>query len=367
MFFSRPPKFLIHFNDGAFVKQLDGNKNYSVRFLNRGMVVFKSSLTRGHWVKTNQRYRIPWLIEILHQHSEVIITHGFSLKDKKVRVNIDSKCLGDTLAWLPQVERFAQQNPATDVFVSQFLSGLGFKRQYPSLRFINPDSESSDYYATFCIGFYFDDIQDYHPADPRLVPLGQVASDILGIKYEEKRPRLTVKNRSRPFVRPYVCIATQSTAGCKLWQHENGWQSVINYLKSKGLSVVVIQKEPCEYQGVINKTGDLPLQDRMTDLQYCEFFIGLGSGLSWLAWALKKRVILISGFSLPYSEFTKNCIRINNDKVCHGCWNSTKHIFNRDDWNWCPEQKGTLRHFECTRTIQPEQVYKAIDRLIRND
>ena len=44
-------------------------------------------------------------------------------------------------------------------------------------------------------------------------------------------------------------------------------------------------------------------QDRITDIFNCDFFIGLGSGLSWLAWALDRKVILISSFSAPYSEF----------------------------------------------------------------
>jgi hypothetical protein len=28
--------------------------------------------------------------------------------------------------------------------------------------------------------------------------------------------------------------------------------------------------------GVINKTGNLPLQERITDILHCDFFIGLG-------------------------------------------------------------------------------------------
>jgi autotransporter strand-loop-strand O-heptosyltransferase len=38
-------------------------------------------------------------------------------------------------------------------------------------------------------------------------------------------------------------------------------------------------------------------------LRHASFFIGLGSGLSWLAWASGIPVVLISGFSLPNSEF----------------------------------------------------------------
>ena len=35
--------------------------------------------------------------------------------------------------------------------------------------------------------------------------------------------------------------------------------------------------------GVIDKSGDLPLEDRIGDLKNAELFIGTSSGLSWLA------------------------------------------------------------------------------------
>ena len=69
MIFSLPPKFLIHFNDGAFVEQLEGNKNYTVQFINNGVIELSSKISRGDWFKTNLRYRIPWCIKIVDQNS----------------------------------------------------------------------------------------------------------------------------------------------------------------------------------------------------------------------------------------------------------------------------------------------------------
>ena len=66
----------------------------------------------------------------------------------------------------------------------------------------------------------------------------------------------------------------------------------------------------------LDKTGTIDLKERIQDLTNCDFFIGLGSGLSWLAWACKKPVILISGFSSPDSEFYTP-YRVHNDKVCN--------------------------------------------------
>ena len=87
-------------------------------------------------------------------------------------------------------------------------------------------------------------------------------------------------------------------------------------------------------------------------------FVGISSGLSWLAWALDVKVCMISGFTWEFVEFDCD-IRIINKSVCSGCW--TWAEFDRGDWNWCPQWKGTERHFECTKTIEPTRVLDEIE------
>ena len=95
-------------------------------------------------------------------------------------------------------------------------------------------------------------------------------------------------------------------------------------------------------------------------IKNAKLFIGVGSGLSWLSWALGTKTIMISGFSYPYTEF-KDCIRLfNEDKnVCSGCFN--RHWLNPGDWDWCPDHKGTDKMFECTKTIEIPTVIAAIN------
>jgi ADP-heptose:LPS heptosyltransferase len=62
---------------------------------------------------------------------------------------------------------------------------------------------------------------------------------------------------------------------------------------------------------VVNVTGDISLIDRMVDLYHCEFFIGVSSGLAWLAWALGKHVVMISDVTPSDHEFYTDCTRIN--------------------------------------------------------
>jgi autotransporter strand-loop-strand O-heptosyltransferase len=164
--------------------------------------------------------------------------------------------------------------------------------------------------------------------------------------------------------KPYVCIATHSTAGAKFWHREGGWQQVIDHLREKGFEVAVIQKEPTDLNNVLDWSGESPLKERMNQLHHAEFFIGLGSGLSWLAWAMKKKVIMISGFSDPFAEFQLDCERVINRKVCNSCWNDTSIQFDKGDWWWCPRLKGTERYFECSKQISPEDVLERVDKIL---
>jgi hypothetical protein len=102
-------------------------------------------------------------------------------------------------------------------------------------------------------------------------------------------------------------------------------------------------------------------QDRIDQLAESKLFIGLGSGLSWLAWSTGIDTILISGFSEPYAEF-KATERIINENVCHGCFNNVK--LDPSDWNWCPSFKNTDKQFICTKEISPTQVIDAINKVL---
>ena len=108
--------------------------------------------------------------------------------------------------------------------------------------------------------------------------------------------------------------------------------------------------------GIINKTGNIPIEDRIVDLKYAKMFIGVSSGLSWLAWSVGTPVVLISGFTSPFFEF-KSKIRIHNKNVCNSCLNDVNFEFDRVNWNWCPKNKD----FECTRKITVNMVIERIE------
>jgi autotransporter strand-loop-strand O-heptosyltransferase len=169
--------------------------------------------------------------------------------------------------------------------------------------------------------------------------------------------------KEKPYNEKYICIATNSTAGCKLWNNPNGWTELVKYLKDLDYKIINISKDGDKLDGVINLKDDSML-NTMNVIHHSEFVIGLSSGLSWLSWALNKHVVMISNFTEPDHEFTINCTRITNPFVCNGCWNNPMFKFDKGDWNWCPEHKNTERHFECHKSITSEMVINQIQHLI---
>ena len=353
-----------HFVNGPFVEVISSDQPLLVEFIANGQVIHAGQVEAGQWIRASRCWFCNWQISVSSQTGDELYVHEFNSKDQNIRVYLDSKSLGDTLAWIPQVERFAEAHPEATVYVSYHWPNLIDESAYPNLVFIPPDAELSPCYATYSIGYYFDDIDNHHPHDPRTISLQTVASDILGLSASERRPKLM--RQSDPEIKRArrVTIATTSTAACKYWLHEGGWQEIIDWLRDEGYEVMVIQKEPTELLRIIDNSGNHPISERIRQIEASDFFIGLASGLSWLAWALEKPVLMISGFSLPKTEFRSNCERIINSDVCHGCWNDIQFTFSRNEWDWCPRHAKTMRQHECSYAISTEMVMSGAQRLI---
>ena len=354
----------------------DNPTKYSVNFINQntGDVIYENIITNNMWCKTNIQYFIDYLIKVTDVDTkEVVFEHKYNAENQKVYIHLASSALGDTLSWVPQLEEFRTTHKC-ELVISTFHNEM-FESKYPDIKFVSPGTEIFDLYAMYEVGWHYgeDGKVDYskNPLNFRKNPLSKTASDILGINYKEVKPRHTFKNTGPTIEGDYVCIAPHASSHAKYWNYKGGWQNVIDYLNSKGYKVVMITQEPLgdkwhdsklggTLTNVIDKTGDFPLSESANDLMNAKAFIGLGSGLSWLSWAVDCPTILISGFSEAYSEF-EDCERISApaDK-CGGCFNFTR--LDAGDWEWCPEHKDSPRHFECTKSITSQIVIDAVDR-----
>jgi len=358
----------------------DTVRDYRVEFIDKstGDLRFSTIIKTNMWAKSSKTYYIHWIIKVIDlETNELIHIHELNLKNRRVYIHLNSSAIGDTLSWFPHVERFAKKHQCK-VITSTFHNEW-FEEEYPELEFVEPGTEVDNVYIRYSIGLKYNDDNsvnyDEHSKDFKVHPLSQAACDILGIDFKEVKPRLSFPKRSPMIEGKYVCIAPHASAHAKYWNHPGGWQAVIDYLNAKGYKVVMITHEPLgdawhdsklggTLKGVIDKTGNYSIADRVNDIRHADFFIGLGSGLSWLSWSLDTPTILISGFSKPYSEFS-DCERIipTDSDICSGCFNRFR--LDAGDWEWCPDHKDTERMFECTKTITPSRVMSSIDNIIK--
>jgi autotransporter strand-loop-strand O-heptosyltransferase len=340
------------------VKMYDGNDK----------LIYNTTLPINSWVKLNRGYYTDWKTQVW-ENNELIYENKINLEGKRVYISFGSKSLGDTMAWVPYVEEFRKKHNCT-LIVSTFMNYL-FEDQYPNIEFVDPGNVVMNIHAQYRLGWFYneDGTVDYNmtPNDYKKQPLQKTATDILGLEYTEIRPKLKLPNVSK---KKKVGIGFHSTAQSKYWNNPDGWQKVVDYLDSLGYECMIYSKEGDGYmnnhypKGVTIYQGG-NLQEVINDLSECEFFIGLGSGLSWLAWACKLPVVLISGFSEKWAETTLDTYRVINENVCHGCFNSER--LDAGDWNWCPLHKNTERMFECTKRISSDMVVKEINKIINKE
>jgi autotransporter strand-loop-strand O-heptosyltransferase len=339
--------------------QGDSDSTFEIKFFDEyGVCHYHNKTKSNHWFKLNRQYFTKWNTKVW-EDGTLIYDDTLNYKGKKVFISFDSGSLGDTIAWMPYVLEFKKKHEC-DVVVSTHKNFL-FEKVYPELEFVKPGSTVNGIHGMYVIGWFYN--PDKEPEMPNTIPLQQAATNILGLDYTEIQPRIDYEIGERPYEQKYVSIATNSTSGCKFWTKE-GWQGLIDHLHSLGYKVINVSKEKNPFNNA-EQISDTSMENTMNVIHHSEFFIGLSSGLSWLAWGMGKHVVMISNFTEPDHEFTTNCTRIINLDVCNGCWNSPIYKFDKGDWDWCPVHKGTKRQFECHKTITSKMVIDQIQHLIK--
>ncbi len=317
-----------------------------------GEVVYENTIPNNSWAKLNRQYYEKWSLEV-YEKGEKIYESTLDLKGKRVLISIDSKSLGDTIAWAPYALEFQKKHDCK-VILSSFWNKI---LDIPEIEMVEPGTLVHNIAAQYNIGWFYDSNKE--PELPNTIPLQQAATNILGLEYEEIKPKLKWRaSNVKGFLKKTVTIATNSTAGCKFWTKE-GWQGVINYLHEKGYKVINVSLEENPFDNC-EQIISPNIENTMHYIYTSDFFIGLGSGVSWLAWALGVKTVMIANFSKGGHEFVSNCIRITNKDVCHGCWNDPDLKFDKGDWDWCPRHKNTPRQFECHRGISADDVIKVL-------
>jgi hypothetical protein len=354
---------------------------YNIQFYDdlTGQLIFENNLTPNHWTTPNRKYFTNWRV-FVRKNGSIILNQSLSLKNKKVLIAMDTKPIGDNVSWLAHILEFSKKHDC-DVTVQTPYSKL-FSNLYPTLKYVPSDTyklDDSKFYASYKVQYGFSNDnkvnldkelnkktspgyvpnlsfwnENESPYHPNLKPLAEFGSSVLGLDFVERRPIFETVKTERPIEKKYICISEFASGIEKQWNNKIGWQTIVDELKRLGYEVVSISKEKSDLKNIIKRNGNFDLEDRVWYLQHCEFFIGVSSGLSWLAWASNKKVVMISGITSKDNEFHEDCIRIINETVCHGCWNLEEHcdkfVFRKT--NFCPENKN----FTCSRSISPKMV-----------
>ncbi|MCB8874461.1 autotransporter strand-loop-strand O-heptosyltransferase [Acidisoma silvae] len=370
-------------NHGARIslpERSEGHWRIRLTDLDSGNILFQND-SKGAFVRSSKRFFVRFGIDVWDVNEAgvetSVLSHKLDLRDREVLVHFPIGTLGDTMGWFAYAARLAETTGArVTCSLSKLIIPL-LKDAYPNLRLVTPEEVveqklSEQAYATYCLGLFFDDaVFEWQPTDFRYVGLHRTAGYILGVDPTEEAPRIVIPDDSRPIAEPYVCIAVQASTQAKMWNNPNGWREVISFLKARGFRVICIDQKPVHGGGIVwnhiphgaeDETGNRPLAERARWLRHAAAFIGLSSGLTWLAWAAGCPIVMISGFTHPSNEFDTP-YRVINWHTCNSCWNDPRHRFDHHDYLYCPRHKGTDRQFECTRLITPAQVIRALERV----
>jgi autotransporter strand-loop-strand O-heptosyltransferase len=372
-----PKGILFDFNQGCRVMLPEAEHPWRVRLsdLDTGNILFETELKAGRVIST-KKYYVRFRIEVWQQ-GESTFAHEYCAADREVMIRFPTDALGDPLGWFSQAVRFKERHGCRLTCTTSPKMIALLRDSYPDITFAtDPEIDPQRFYATYTIAVFYQagliyDHKDCVPCDFRYVGLHRAAAYMLGVDPTEEPPRIVLPDDSRPIEEPYVCIAVQSTAQSKYWNNPTGWDEIVRFLKEAGYRVFCIDLKSTHGQGLVwnhmphgveDLTGDRPLIDRARWLKHAEFFVGLSSGLSWLAWAMRIPVVMISGVTHPLNEFATP-YRVINYHTCNSCWNDPLVGFDRTDFLSCPRHKNTPRQFECTRLITAEQVKQAIRRV----
>ena len=364
-------KVIIHFVKGPYV-EIKGSTNseYKVEFIDNktNKIHYSTTIKNNCWCKCSIEYCVEWKIKI-YENDKLWYEYIYNAKGKRVYIAMDSKALGDSLAWVAYVEEFRKKHQC-EVITSTFMNDM-FIEQYPNITFTTPGMGVENLYAMYCVGLFYNDDNSVNlfknPIDPKTQTMQKMCSDILGLDFIEVRTKIKKRNVKIDPTLKQVCIGVFGTAQSKFWNNPTGWQDVVDWLNNKGYTVKLVSKEGDDYMGNKLPNGVIkhpngPLELVMDEMLKSKAFIGIGSGLSWLSWSLNVPTVLISGFSYDWAEM-KDCVRIAAPKgKCEGCFNRLR--LDAGDWNWCPDHKGTDRQFECTKSITSEMVIKELEKFL---
>ncbi len=351
------------FCDGVRILFPNGLGEHRVMLTDRdtGECVQDTIVYDGGKFRSETRYFVNWRIEIGRKTNGEwwnVFTHDFDARRREVLFVLNTDAIGDTMAWFPYVLMFAGKHGCrTGVVVGNQLRPL-LEPNYPHIKFFPRGTEKIlAPYASFRLGINYECNEKFQKMNYWKMPLAQLIGYDLGLEneigFDNPAPPIIADAGKSRICGKYVCLAINGSMKAKCWNNGEAIDETVAYLKSRGFRVLLIDREKTDLHGADDFTGDIPLVERASLIKGASFFIGMSSGLSWLAWACRVPVILLSGFTEPWHEF-HTPYRVLNWHACHGCWNTPGKSFPCREDGMC----------ECSTAINSKLVVGQIKRLI---
>lgn len=363
----------LDFNAGLRLKVPPDEWHVRIGDYTSGQIFFDADFSGGV-LRSLEQYCIPWVVEAWLDGRSVF-QHLWDCEGQKVCLYIDGSLpeqpppLGEAVQMLSVARAFGREHDCKlAVRPGIALSALAH-RCYPEFEIVEAVPE--DAYATYHLGTFNEEYFSA-PMDGLAAPWQEYARELLALRgLPEMDAWLPSAPRPAGLESPYVCVAVQASGAGKCWLRPGGWDEVVAYLRGLGYRVLCLDRDRVTDEdgyhiemptGAEDFTGNRPLEERLDMLAYADMFIGVSSGLAWLAKAARCPVVLISGITLPYTEFYTP-YRVSNRHVCRGCYNDLRFPWNKER---CPRHRGTERELECSKGITAEQVIFEIER-VRQD
>lgn len=303
------------------------------------------------------KFYIRWLIKI-YKDGQLVYQHRLNLKDQKVIIEFPGIAIGDFLAAIGTIQQF-QIKHQCDLYLFMYSQELIdiVKDQYPNIKFVS----SVNMLSEPCYAYYLMSIGNMmqptiNLADCRLVGLEYTFSYLLNIPQEDIQKAKLNLSAQRQIKDKYVVINTSASGHGKEWIKDR-WIEVVKYLKSLGYIVYQVGLEEQLIDGCIDLIGNIHLQKRIDLIKYADMFIGLSSGLSWIAYSCNVPVVMICNLTLPRHQFYTK-YRVQPTIGCKGCFHQITPTF----INICQN----TNQFECKTNITVKQVCNTIDKVIKD-
>ena len=275
-----------------------------------------------------------------------------TFEGKEILMHLDSFCLGDTICFASLIDAFVDYHKPKYIYVSTFFPHL-LKSQNPKYEFINANqSEHLTIDKLIDVGY------EKKSLDHTMGGMFYAAKDTMFLPQTTKPGKVHVIPKVRLPKMDKVTIGPESLKEIAKWGQDGGWQVVVDGLHKSNYEVYNVSYEnTLNLQNVKGFHGFDDINVALNHILESRFFIGLSSGLSWLAWAYGVPVVMISNFTKPQNEF--ECFRVTNPYVCNGCFN----VFNSIKSS-CPIFEGTSRQHECHKSITPQMVIDKVNEAI---